>query len=115
MAAAAALLGRAAGLGLGLGTGTGGRRLLRCGTGAGLRVWGTGTLLGGAVVCKAGGATEQCLSRGISSNQRPKRPLTAYLRFVIDNRPAFRERNPGTRFEGGGPAGPRLALFGTGA
>ncbi|NXD44207.1 TFAM factor, partial [Copsychus sechellarum] len=32
--------------------------------------------------------------RGISSDQRPKRPLTAYLRFVIDNRPAFREKNP---------------------
>ncbi|NXR60702.1 TFAM factor, partial [Rhadina sibilatrix] len=33
--------------------------------------------------------------RGISSDQRPKRPLTAYLRFVMDNRPAFREKNPG--------------------
>ncbi|NXU65718.1 TFAM factor, partial [Horornis vulcanius] len=33
--------------------------------------------------------------RGISSDQRPKRPLTAYLRFVVDNRPAFREKNPG--------------------
>ncbi|NXQ40691.1 TFAM factor, partial [Catharus fuscescens] len=32
--------------------------------------------------------------RGISSDQRPKRPLTAYLRFVMDNRPAFREKNP---------------------
>ncbi|XP_031973067.1 transcription factor A, mitochondrial isoform X2 [Corvus moneduloides] len=98
MAAAAALLGRAAGLGLGLGLGLGAgaraRRLLRCGTGSGLREWGTGTLLDGAVVCKAGAAAEQCLSRGISSNQRPKRPLTAYLRFVIDNRPAFREKNP---------------------
>ncbi|XP_041877646.1 transcription factor A, mitochondrial isoform X3 [Corvus kubaryi] len=96
MAAAAALLGRAAGLGLGLGAGAGARarRLLRCGTGSGLREWGTGTLLDGAVVCKAGAAAEQCLSRGISSNQRPKRPLTAYLRFVIDNRPAFREKNP---------------------
>ncbi|XP_064518282.1 transcription factor A, mitochondrial isoform X2 [Pseudopipra pipra] len=72
--AAAAALGRAAGLGLGLGLGlvTGGRRLLR-----------------------AGGAAEQCLSRGISSDQRPKRPLTAYLRFTMENRSAFREKNPG--------------------
>ncbi|XP_053840271.1 transcription factor A, mitochondrial [Vidua macroura] len=98
MAAAAALLGRAAGLGLGLGLGlvtaAGGRRLLRCGTGAGLRERGTGTLLDGAVVCRAGGAAERCLSRGTSSIQRPKRPLTAYFRFVMDNRPAFREKNP---------------------
>uniref|UniRef100_A0A8C5UDA0 HMG box domain-containing protein n=1 Tax=Malurus cyaneus samueli TaxID=2593467 RepID=A0A8C5UDA0_9PASS len=42
----------------------------------------------------AGGAAEQCLSRGISSDQRPKRPLTAYLRFVVENRSAFREKNP---------------------
>ncbi|XP_041332297.1 transcription factor A, mitochondrial [Pyrgilauda ruficollis] len=96
MAAAAALLARAAGLGLGLGlvTAAGGRRLLRCGTGAGLRQRGTGSLLDGAVVCRAGGAAERCLSRGTSSNQRPKRPLTAYFRFVMDNRPAFREKNP---------------------
>ncbi|XP_056350520.1 transcription factor A, mitochondrial isoform X2 [Oenanthe melanoleuca] len=92
MAVAAALLGRAAVPGLF--TATGGRRFLRCGTGAGLREVGTGTLLGGTVVCRVGGAVEQCLSRGISSDQRPKRPLTAYLRFVIDNRPAFREKNP---------------------
>ncbi|NXV56041.1 TFAM factor, partial [Molothrus ater] len=32
--------------------------------------------------------------RGTSSNQRPKRPLTAYFRFVMDNRSAFREKNP---------------------
>ncbi|NXQ29376.1 TFAM factor, partial [Alaudala cheleensis] len=32
--------------------------------------------------------------RGISSAQRPKRPLTGYLRFVVDNRAAFREKNP---------------------
>ncbi|XP_066410683.1 transcription factor A, mitochondrial [Molothrus aeneus] len=96
MAAAAALLGRAAGLGLGLGlvTAAGGRRLLRCGTGAGLRERGTGTLLDAAVLCRAGGAAERCLSRGTSSNQRPKRPLTAYFRFVMDNRSAFREKNP---------------------
>ncbi|XP_005534194.1 PREDICTED: transcription factor A, mitochondrial [Pseudopodoces humilis] len=94
MAVAAGLLGRAVGLGLVTATATGGRRLLRCGTGAGLRERGTGALLGGAVVCKAGGAADQRLSRGISSDQRPKRPLTAYLRFVMDNRPAFREKNP---------------------
>lgn len=99
MAVAAALLGRAAGVSLLMATG-GRRLLLRCGTGAGLRERGTGTLLDGTIVCRAGGAAEQCLSRGISSDQRPKRPLTAYLRFVIDNRPAFREKNPGTRFEG---------------
>ncbi|XP_030807533.1 transcription factor A, mitochondrial [Camarhynchus parvulus] len=94
MAAAAALLGRAAGLGLGLVTAAGGRRLLRCGTGAGLRERGTGTLLDAAVLCWPGGAAERCLSRGTSSNQRPKRPLTAYFRFVMDNRTAFREKNP---------------------
>ncbi|NWR28150.1 TFAM factor, partial [Tachuris rubrigastra] len=32
--------------------------------------------------------------RGISSDQRPKRPLTAYFRFLKENRPAFREKNP---------------------
>ncbi|NWI60205.1 TFAM factor, partial [Calyptomena viridis] len=32
--------------------------------------------------------------RGISSDQRPKRPLTAYFRFVKDNRSVFREKNP---------------------
>ncbi|NXK40387.1 TFAM factor, partial [Piprites chloris] len=32
--------------------------------------------------------------RGISSDQRPKRPLTAYFRFMKENRPAFREKNP---------------------
>ncbi|XP_066180348.1 transcription factor A, mitochondrial [Sylvia atricapilla] len=88
---AAALLGRAAGLGLGLLTAAGGRRLLRCGPGAAPPERGPGTLLGGAAVCGA----ERGLSRGISSAQRPKRPLTAYLRFVMDNRPAFREQNPG--------------------
>ncbi|XP_021391250.1 transcription factor A, mitochondrial [Lonchura striata] len=94
MAAAAAWLCRAAGLGLGLLTAAGGRRLLRSGTGAGPRQRGAGTLLDGAAVCRAGGAPERCLSRGTSSNQRPKRPLTAYFRFVMDNRPAFREKNP---------------------
>ncbi|XP_057885164.1 transcription factor A, mitochondrial [Melospiza melodia melodia] len=94
MAAAAALLGRAAGLGLGLVAAAGGRRLLRCGAGAALRERGTGALLGAAVLCRPGGAAERCLSRGTSSNPRPKRPLTAYFRFVMDNRPAFKEKNP---------------------
>ncbi|XP_062352252.1 transcription factor A, mitochondrial [Cinclus cinclus] len=93
MAVAAALLGRAAGLGLV--TATGGRRFLRCGTGAGLRERRTGTLLDGTAAYRVGGAAEQCLSRGISSDQRPKRPLTAYFRFLMANRPAFKEKNPG--------------------
>ncbi|NWI92089.1 TFAM factor, partial [Pitta sordida] len=32
--------------------------------------------------------------RRISSDQRPKRPLSAYFRFMKDNRSAFREKNP---------------------
>ncbi|NXW33681.1 TFAM factor, partial [Phaetusa simplex] len=32
--------------------------------------------------------------RGISSEERPKRPLTAYFRFLKENRPAFRQKNP---------------------
>ncbi|NXL61836.1 TFAM factor, partial [Chordeiles acutipennis] len=32
--------------------------------------------------------------RGISSDQRPKRPLTAYFRFLKDNHSAFRQKNP---------------------
>ncbi|NWU81232.1 TFAM factor, partial [Onychorhynchus coronatus] len=32
--------------------------------------------------------------RGISSDQRPKRPLNAYIRFTKENRSAFREKNP---------------------
>ncbi|NXT93136.1 TFAM factor, partial [Anhinga rufa] len=32
--------------------------------------------------------------RGISSDERPKRPLTAYFRFMKENHPAFRQRNP---------------------
>ncbi|NXM00873.1 TFAM factor, partial [Tyrannus savana] len=32
--------------------------------------------------------------RGISAAQRPKRPLTAYFRFMKENRPAFKEKNP---------------------
>ncbi|NXW42942.1 TFAM factor, partial [Nyctiprogne leucopyga] len=32
--------------------------------------------------------------RGISSDQRPKRPMTAYFRFVKENHSAFRQKNP---------------------
>ncbi|NXJ94807.1 TFAM factor, partial [Corythaixoides concolor] len=32
--------------------------------------------------------------RGISSEERPKRPLTAYFRFLKENRAAFRQNNP---------------------
>ncbi|NWI25712.1 TFAM factor, partial [Sula dactylatra] len=32
--------------------------------------------------------------RGISTNERPKRPLTAYFRFLKENHSAFRQRNP---------------------
>ncbi|XP_009982454.1 PREDICTED: transcription factor A, mitochondrial, partial [Tauraco erythrolophus] len=31
---------------------------------------------------------------GISSEERPKRPLTAYFRFLKEYRPAFRQNNP---------------------
>ncbi|XP_075615116.1 transcription factor A, mitochondrial [Balearica regulorum gibbericeps] len=65
MAAALALLGRAAGLV------TGAQRLLRL-----------------------GGSAERCLSRGIGSDERPKRPLTAYFRFLKENHSAFRQNNP---------------------
>ncbi|XP_075361546.1 transcription factor A, mitochondrial isoform X2 [Mycteria americana] len=68
MAAALALLGRAAALV------TGAQRLLRG--------------------CGAGGSAEKCLSRGISSDERPKRPLTAYFRFLKENNSAFRQKNP---------------------
>ncbi|XP_054030616.1 transcription factor A, mitochondrial [Dryobates pubescens] len=66
MAAALALLGRAAALF------SGAQRLLRAG----------------------GGSAEKCLSRGISTDERPKRPLTAYCRFLKDNHLAFKQKNP---------------------
>ncbi|XP_071605030.1 transcription factor A, mitochondrial [Heliangelus exortis] len=68
MAAAVSLLGRAAAL---FG---GAQRLLRG--------------------CGVGGSVERCLSRGISSDQPPKRPLTAYFRFLKDNHSAFKQKNP---------------------
>ncbi|XP_050754884.1 transcription factor A, mitochondrial [Gymnogyps californianus] len=68
MATALALLGRAAALV------TGAQRLLRG--------------------CGVGGSAEKCLSRGISTDERPKRPLTAYFRFLKENRSTFRQKNP---------------------
>ncbi|CAN0234535.1 unnamed protein product [Bubo scandiacus] len=67
MAAALALLGRAAGLVTGV------RRLLR----------GPG-----------GGSAEKSFCRGISSDERPKRPLTSYFRFLKENHSGFRQKNP---------------------
>ncbi|NXC12723.1 TFAM factor, partial [Corythaeola cristata] len=50
--------------------------------------------------------------RGISSEERPKRPLGAYFRFVKENRSAFRQNNPGMRSEGSEARGQSpLALF----
>ncbi|XP_052655608.1 transcription factor A, mitochondrial isoform X2 [Harpia harpyja] len=44
--------------------------------------------------CGVGGSAEKGLSRGISSDERPKRPLTAYFRFLKENHSAFRQKNP---------------------
>ncbi|POI22264.1 hypothetical protein CIB84_013989 [Bambusicola thoracicus] len=68
MAAALALLGRAAGLV------NGARQLLRG--------------------CGVGRAAEAGCCRAMSSAERPKRPLSAYFRFLRDNQPAFRQQNP---------------------
>ncbi|PKK22024.1 ubiquitin-conjugating enzyme E2D 1, transcript variant X1 [Columba livia] len=45
---------------------------------------------------KGGGAGlgERCLSRGSGAEERPKRPLTAYFRFLKEQHAAFRQRNP---------------------
>ncbi|KAM9550627.1 transcription factor A, mitochondrial [Guaruba guarouba] len=40
------------------------------------------------------GSAEKCFSRGISTDEAPKRPLTAYLRFLVENRPVFKQKNP---------------------
>ncbi|NP_989431.2 transcription factor A, mitochondrial [Gallus gallus] len=68
MAAALALLGRAAGLV------NGARQLFRG--------------------CGIGRAAEAGCCRAMSSAERPKRPLSAYFRFLRDNQPAFRQQNP---------------------
>ncbi|XP_074686282.1 transcription factor A, mitochondrial isoform X2 [Strix aluco] len=67
MAAALALLGRAAGLVTGV------RRLLRV---------------------PGGGSAEKSFCRGISSDERPKRPLTGYFRFLKENHSGFKQKNP---------------------
>ncbi|XP_064001088.1 transcription factor A, mitochondrial [Pogoniulus pusillus] len=51
-------------------------------------------LAGAQRVLRVGGSAEKCLSRGISSHERPKRPLTAYFRFVKDNHLAFKQKSP---------------------
>ncbi|XP_061229838.1 transcription factor A, mitochondrial isoform X2 [Neopsephotus bourkii] len=40
------------------------------------------------------GSAEKCFSRGISTDEAPKRPLTGYLRFLVENRPVFKQKNP---------------------
>ncbi|XP_010578303.1 PREDICTED: transcription factor A, mitochondrial [Haliaeetus leucocephalus] len=52
------------------------------------------SVTGVAVVCRVGGSAEKGLSRGISSDEPPKRPLTAYFRFMKENHSAFRQKNP---------------------
>ncbi|XP_067155776.1 transcription factor A, mitochondrial isoform X1 [Apteryx mantelli] len=39
-------------------------------------------------------SVEKGLCRRISSYERPKRPLTAYFRFLKENRSVFRQKNP---------------------
>lgn len=99
MAAALALLGRAAGLA------NGARQLFRCGgTGMGRRggLGRAGPRLPSALTvgvarrgCGIGRAAEAGCCRAMSSAERPKRPLSAYFRFLRDNQPAFRQQNPG--------------------
>lgn len=45
--------------------------------------------------CGVGRAAEAGCCRAMSSAERPKRPLSAYFRFLRDNQPAFRQQNPG--------------------
>lgn len=40
------------------------------------------------------GSAEKSFSRGISTDERPKRPLSAYFRFLVENRPVFKQKNP---------------------
>ncbi|XP_031458371.1 transcription factor A, mitochondrial isoform X1 [Phasianus colchicus] len=44
--------------------------------------------------CGVGRAAEASCWRAMSSAERPKRPLSAYFRFLRDNQPAFRQQNP---------------------
>ncbi|XP_005153763.2 transcription factor A, mitochondrial [Melopsittacus undulatus] len=40
------------------------------------------------------GSAEKCFSRAIGTDGGPKRPLTAYFRFLAENRPVFKQKNP---------------------
>lgn len=51
--------------------------------------------------CGATCAAEGGLSRRLSSAERPKRPLTAYFRFVGERQGPLRQRHPGTAGPGG--------------
>uniref|UniRef100_A0A8C0I7T7 Transcription factor A, mitochondrial n=1 Tax=Bubo bubo TaxID=30461 RepID=A0A8C0I7T7_BUBBB len=59
----------------------------------------TCALLGAAVsppraLGPGGGSAEKSFCRGISSDERPKRPLTGYFRFLKEKHSGFREENP---------------------
>ncbi|XP_065602770.1 transcription factor A, mitochondrial [Cyrtonyx montezumae] len=84
MAAALALLGRAAGLV------NGARLLLGCGEAAGRARQG----LTADALLRACGVGRLGCSRAMSSAERPKRPLSAYFRFVKEKQPVFRQQNP---------------------
>ncbi|KAJ6657757.1 hypothetical protein lerEdw1_001944 [Lerista edwardsae] len=45
--------------------------------------------------CSATCSVEKWFSKHISSDNRPKQPLTAYIRFCKDQQPIFRKQNPG--------------------
>nr|XP_006132066.1 transcription factor A, mitochondrial [Pelodiscus sinensis] len=46
------------------------------------------------LVCSTTYSVEKWFSKHISSDNAPKRPLTAYFRFVKDQQPIFRKQNP---------------------
>ncbi|KAJ7324204.1 hypothetical protein JRQ81_017224 [Phrynocephalus forsythii] len=45
-------------------------------------------------------SVDKYFSKCISSDSRPKRPLTAYLRFFVDKQPFYRKQNPGKKLQG---------------
>ncbi|XP_066476857.1 transcription factor A, mitochondrial [Tiliqua scincoides] len=47
-----------------------------------------------ALRCGASCSVEKWFSKHISSDNRPKQPLTAYIRFCKDQQPIFRKQNP---------------------
>ncbi|XP_037761268.1 transcription factor A, mitochondrial isoform X1 [Chelonia mydas] len=49
---------------------------------------------GETLECSTTYSVEKWFSKQISSDNPPKRPLTAYFRFVKDQQPIFREQNP---------------------